>query len=103
MPLPPLLSAPFPFRCFKRLAAAWFAVNAAALTAGGPFNTDGVCRCPPSWLGGGNGRGSYCCPSRSPVPPSDDYYLLGGSPALRRRASGQPHGASSGRLPWLLA
>ena len=65
-------------------------------TMGGPAHIDGR-RCPPSWLGGGNGQVPLAVLPRSPVPPSADYYLLGGSPALRRRASGQP-GGQLGRL-----
>ena len=63
LPVPPSLGAFSLSRCFKRLAAAWFAVNAAALTAGGPFNTTEYAAALPSWLWvAGTAGCSYCCP-----------------------------------------
>ena len=82
LPVPPSLGAFSLSRCFKRLAAAWFAVNAAALTAGGPFNTTEYAAALPSWLWVAGTAGVVLLlslPALRSRHPLDDYYLLGGS------------------------
>ncbi len=82
LPVPPSLGAFSLSRCFKRLAAAWFAVNAAALTAGGPFNTTEYAAALPSWLWVAGTAGVFLLlslPALRSRHPLDDYYLLGGS------------------------
>lgn len=63
LPVPPSLGAFSLSRCFKRLAAAWFAVNAAALTAGGRSTLRSMPLPSPPGCGWRERPGcSYCCP-----------------------------------------